>query len=131
MFAAYDLPPSETDPHKRYAAVVTSLDEAIGRVLESLDQAGQSDKTFVFFYSDNGAFRLGREVDIGSNEPLRSGGVTCWEGGIRVVALARWPGQIQPGTVWIPESLPGKPVGALLNGSQVAAVNIQAEGGSS
>lgn len=98
-FAAYGLEPGEVDPHQRYAAVITSLDEAIGRVLKRLDQTGQSNDTFVFFYSDNGAFKLGRDVDIGSNEPLRSGGVTCWEGGIRVAAMARWPGQIEPGTV--------------------------------
>ncbi len=98
-FAAYGLAPEEANPVKRYAAVITALDEAIGRVLEGLDQAGEADNTFVFFYSDNGAFKLGRDVDIGSNEPLRGGGVTCWEGGIRVAAMARWPGQIEPGTV--------------------------------
>lgn len=107
-FAAYGWSPVESDPHKRYAAVITALDEAVGRVLAGLDQAGQSNRTLVFFYSDNGAFRLGREVDIGSNAPLRNGGVTCWEGGIRVAALARWPGHIQPGTViaeplWSPD----------------------------
>ena len=67
--------PEEGDPQKRYAAVVTALDEAIGRVLDSLDNAKVTDNTFVFFYSDNGAFRLGRQgIDIGSNEPLREGG---------------------------------------------------------
>lgn len=109
-FARYGWSPEETDPLRRYAAVITALDEAIGRVLEELDRNGESDHTFVFFYSDNGAFRLGRDVDIGSNAPLRSGGVTCWEGGIRVAALARWPGRIEPGTVskqvlWSPDLL--------------------------
>ena len=47
-------------------------------------------------------------MDIGSNEPLGNGGVTCWEGGIRVAAMARWPGHIQAGTVsaqplWSPD----------------------------
>ena len=62
--------------------------------------------------SDNGAFRLNRKgLDIGSNEPLRHGGVTCWEGGLRVVAMARWPGRIDPDSVidealWSPDLLP-------------------------
>jgi arylsulfatase A len=98
-FGTYDLSPSETDPYKRYCAVVTALDSAIGRVLDALQNAAVSDNTFVFFYSDNGAFLLGRKgIDIGSNDPLRSGGVTCWEGGLRVAALARWPGHIKAGS---------------------------------
>ena len=107
-FAAYGLSPDESNPYKRYSAVVTALDEAIGRVLACLDETGQVENTFVFFYSDNGTFRLGRDVDIGSNQPLRDGGITCWEGGIRVAAIARWPGNIRPGTVcrqplWSPD----------------------------
>ncbi len=98
-FEEYDLSPDETDPYKRYCAVVTALDFAIGRVLDALQAAAVRDNTFVFFYSDNGAFLLGRTgIDIGSNDPLRSGGVTCWEGGLRVTALARWPGHIKAGT---------------------------------
>jgi arylsulfatase A-like enzyme len=91
--------------------VITALDEAIGRVLDALDAAGVADNTFLFFYSDNGGFKLGREyIDIGSNEPLRHGGVTCWEGGLRVAAMARWPGKIQAGSIvlepfWSPDLL--------------------------
>lgn len=110
-FAAYDLSPDEADPKKRYDAVVFALDKAIGRILDALDASGASKNTFVFFMSDNGAFRLGRQgLDIGSNEPLRHGGVTCWEGGLRVAAIARWPGKINAGTVitepfWSPDLL--------------------------
>jgi arylsulfatase A-like enzyme len=108
-FAAYGMSPDETDPKRRYDAVVTALDEAIGRVLDSLDEVGVTDNTFVFFYSDNGAFRLGRKgLDVGINDPLRSGGVTCWEGGLRVAAMVRWPGKIKAGSVvnqplWSPD----------------------------
>ena len=110
-FAAIGLSPDEADPRKRYAAVVFALDRAIGRVLAALDDTGQSDTTFVFFMSDNGAFRLNRKgLDVGINAPLRSGGVTCWEGGLRVVAMARWPGHIEAGSVistpfWSPDIL--------------------------
>ena len=110
-FEAYGMTPDETDPRKRYFAVVTALDAALGRVLDALDQSGSRERTFVFFYSDNGAFRLNRKgLDVGVNTPLRSGGVTCWEGGLRVPALARWPGHIRPGSVcdeplWSPDLL--------------------------
>lgn len=111
-FDACGYLPDESDPEKRYEAVVYSLDVAIGRVLSALDQTGASENTFVFFMSDNGAFRLNREgLDVGSNIPLRHGGVTCWEGGLRVAAMARWPTQITPGSViaqpiWSPDLLP-------------------------
>lgn len=99
-FEVYGLSPDEQDPHKRYAAVVTALDRALGRVLESLEETGQAERTFVFLYSDNGAFLLNREgLDVGSNAPLRSGGITCWEGGLRVPAFAVWPGKIPAGVV--------------------------------
>jgi arylsulfatase A len=111
-FEACGYPPDESNPDKRYEAVVYSLDVAIGRVLSALDQTGTADNTFVFFMSDNGAFRLNRKgLDVGSNEPLRHGGVTCWEGGLRVAAMARWPTRIKPGSVitqpfWSPDLLP-------------------------
>jgi len=107
---AYGLSPNEPDPQKRYHAVLTALDHAIGNVLEVLDSLGIQDNTFVFLYSDNGAFRLGRPVDIGINDPLREGGVTCWEGGLRVPAFARWPGKIEANSIistplWSPDIL--------------------------
>lgn len=108
-FEQYGWSPDQADPGKRYAAVVTAMDRSLGRVLESLDRAGVADNTFVFFYSDNGAFRLGRKgIDVGDNTPLRGGGITCWEGGIRVAAMVRWPGRVRRGAVietplWTPD----------------------------
>lgn len=110
-FTEIGLKPDETDARKRYAATVYALDKAIGRVLDALDKTGNADNTFVFFLSDNGAFALNRKgIDVGDNTPLRSGGITCWEGGIRVAAMARWPGKIEAGTViaepcWAPDLL--------------------------
>ncbi len=111
-FEVYGMTPDEKIPEKRYMAVVTALDSAIGRVFDELDRLEISDNTFVFLYSDNGAFMLNREgLDVSSNEPLRSGGVTLWEGGIRVVAFAKWPGMIPAGSVvdiplWSPDLFP-------------------------
>ena len=108
-FGRYDLSPDEEDPKLRYMATITALDDAIGRVLDCLDECGARENTFIFCYSDNGAFKLNRKgIDVGSNEPLRGGGVTCWEGGLRVAALASLPGVIPEGSVvdqplWSPD----------------------------
>ena len=108
-FKDIGLKPDEANPKRRYDAVVFALDKAIGRVLTGLDKADAADNTFVFFMSDNGAFQLGRKgLDVGLNTPLLHGGVTCWEGGLRVCAIARWPGKIKAGSViaepfWSPD----------------------------
>jgi arylsulfatase A len=108
-FEAYGYDSATRDPRQRYHAVVTALDTALGRVLDTLDNLKLADTTFVFFYSDNGAFMLkNRGLEVSSNAPLRDGGVTCWEGGIRVAAIARWPGHIAPGRIiseplWSPD----------------------------
>ncbi len=110
-FKEYGMSSDEEDPEKRYRAVVTALDQAIGRVFKSLDRLAVTENTFVFLYSDNGTFMLNRKgLDISTNAPLRSGGVTCWEGGLRVVAFARWPGKIKKNSVidvplWSPDLL--------------------------
>ena len=110
-FKACGSSPDDPDPATRYRAVVFALDHTIGRVLEALEETGTANRTFVFFMSDNGAFRLGRQgLDVGVNTPLRQGGVTCWEGGLRVAAMARWPGRIEAGAVvseplWSPDLL--------------------------
>ncbi len=110
-FEALGMSPDEPDPKKRFDAVMWALDEAFGRVIASLDEAGAAEQTFVFVMSDNGAFALDREyIDINSNEPLRDGGITCWEGGLRVPAFVRWPEKIEAGRVidepcWSPDLL--------------------------
>ncbi|WP_298861619.1 sulfatase [uncultured Gimesia sp.] len=109
-FEAYGISPQTKDPQKRYRAVVTALDTAIGRVLKKLDESGLSENTIVIWYSDNGAFMLkDRGLEVASNKPLREGGVTLWEGGIRVPAIVRFPGHIKAGTV---------------NGSQIISLDI-------
>ncbi len=78
-----------------YAAVVDGMDQAIGRVLDTLDEEGIADNTIVLFFSDNGgaAYAMGGA----DNVPLRGGKGETWEGGIRVVAVVRWPGKLGSG----------------------------------
>lgn len=99
-FKVYGYSPQTKKPQERYRAVVTALDTAIGRVLQQLEDSGLSKNTIVIWYSDNGAFMLKeRGLEVASNKPLRDGGVTLWEGGIRVPAIVRYPGHIKAGTV--------------------------------
>ena len=83
-------------PMKTYAAMVDSLDQAIGRVLDALEEEGVADNTIVLFFSDNG----GIEAFGASNKPLRGGKLTAFEGGVRVNALMRWPTTIEGGAVF-------------------------------
>jgi len=79
-----------------YAAVVDAMDQAVGRVLATLDEQGIADDTIVLFFSDNGgaAYAMGGA----DNVPLRGGKGETFEGGIRVVASMRWPGRIPAGS---------------------------------
>jgi len=80
-------------PRPMLAAVVDAMDQAIGRVLVTLDEEGIAQDTIVLFFSDNG----GAIYAGGSNAPLRGGKGNTFEGGIRVDAIMRWPGQIAAG----------------------------------
>ena len=78
-----------------YAAVVDAMDQAIGQVLDTLDEEGIAENTIVLFFSDNG----GAAYSVGGadNAPLRGGKGETFEGGIRVVSIMRWPGHIPAG----------------------------------
>jgi len=74
-----------------YAAMVDSMDQAVGQILKALDDRGITENTFVLFLSDNGA------IHLGDNGPWRSVKGSVYEGGIRVPAAVRWPAGIQGG----------------------------------
>ncbi|MGE3310110.1 MAG: sulfatase-like hydrolase/transferase [Limisphaerales bacterium] len=81
-----------------YAAMIESLDDAVGRILEAIMQSGIADRTLIVFSSDNGGLVLGKNPPT-SNAPLRSGKGSPYEGGHRVPLIVKWPGVTVPGSV--------------------------------
>ena len=81
-------------PKRTYAAMVDSLDQAVGNILQSLEEEGLENNTLVLFFSDNG----GLKAFGADNSPLRGGKLETFEGGIRVNALMRWPGHLAGGS---------------------------------
>ena len=78
--------------HPVYAAMVESLDVAVGRVVDALQAEGLWDETVVCFLSDNGGAACSTEGGPTSNAPLRTGKGWQYEGGIRVPYIIRTPG---------------------------------------
>ena len=90
-----------SNPSKGYAAMITRMDEQIGRLLDHLQTRGIDERTIVFFSSDNGPhLESGHDPSLFlSSGPLRGAKRDLTEGGIRVPLLARWPGRVPAGTV--------------------------------
>ncbi len=95
------------DARRSYAAAVTALDSAVGSIVAALGKRGMLDNTLIVFHSDNGGavplrYITGdRDTDrpAADNGSKREGRGSLYEGGLRVVALASWPGRIPPGTI--------------------------------
>jgi arylsulfatase A-like enzyme len=102
------------DVPRHYAACVMHLDDAVGRIIATLDRTGKRDNTLLVFTSDNGGSTV-ENNDLkypddncpngkltGNNAPWRGGKGTVYEGGIRVPTIVQWPGRVTPGKVAVP-----------------------------
>lgn len=84
--------------HAIYGAMVEAMDQAVGKVLDALDDHGVADKTLVIFTSDNGGLSTS-EGSPTTNLPFRAGKGWLYEGGIREPVIIRWPGVTPKGSV--------------------------------
>jgi hypothetical protein len=89
-----------------YAAMVKSLDDGVGRLLQAVDDAGIAGRTIIVFFSDNGGYvNVPKMTDpegfenapVTSNAPLRGGKGSLYEGGTREPCLIVWPGKTKAG----------------------------------
>ncbi|WP_440874109.1 sulfatase-like hydrolase/transferase [Thalassotalea sp. PLHSN55] len=78
---------------RTYAAMITAVDDGVGRILAKLDELGIDDNTMVFFLSDNGGVNKG----FSENGELRGHKSEYFEGGVRVPFAVRWPNRIPAG----------------------------------
>jgi arylsulfatase A-like enzyme len=93
--------PASAQRSPTYAAMVESMDDAVGTLLDTLDRLGLSDNTIIVFTADNGG-NMYNEVDgttPTSNAPLRGGKATMYEGGTRVPAVVVMPGVAKESSV--------------------------------
>lgn len=84
-----------------YAAVISTLDESVGKLLDHLDQHGLAKNTLVIFTSDNGGLHVpeGELTPATHNTPFRAGKGFLYEGGLRIPLIVRWPGKVPAGKV--------------------------------
>ncbi len=96
-------------PRAAYAAMISRLDQHVGQILSTLEELGLTEKTMVFFSSDNGPVhgRGPQNLGVGGTDtdffnstgPLAGRKGSVFEGGIRVPLIVRWPGKIAPNQV--------------------------------
>lgn len=84
-----------TDP--KYAAMIESVDQSVGRIVDHLAALDLARSTVVIVTSDNGGL-----MRITSNAPLRNGKGTAYEGGVRVPLIVSWPGVVPAQVVETP-----------------------------
>lgn len=87
--------------HAQFAAMITRLDMYVGQIMEKLKEKGLDKNTIVIFASDNGPHEEGGADPyfFGRDGKLRGLKRQCYEGGIRIPFIVRWPGVVKAGSV--------------------------------
>ena len=87
--------------HAHFAGMITRLDAYVGEILDKLKEKGLDENTIVIFSSDNGPHEEGGAdpTFFGRDGKLRGLKRQCYEGGIRIPFIVRWPGKVEAGTV--------------------------------
>jgi len=94
------FPHIQDEQRRTYAAMVSAMDDGIGKVLGTLREQNLDQNTLVIFFNDNGGPTMATtSVNAASNAPLRGSKRTTWEGGIRVPFMIRWTGRFPAGRV--------------------------------
>ena len=123
-------------PRGEYLALLATMDEQIGAILGEIDGLGLRDRTLVVFQSDHGhSTEVRTKGGGGSAGPYRGAKFSLFEGGIRVPAIASWPGVLPQGEVrnqmawacdWFPTILTlcrgERPAGVVLDGRDLGEV---------
>jgi arylsulfatase A-like enzyme len=94
------IDPKDAQRSPTYAAMIQSMDDAIGTLLDALDRLKLANNTIIIFTADNGG-NMYNEIDgttPTSNRPLRGGKATMFEGGTRVPGVVVWPGVAAAGS---------------------------------
>lgn len=86
--------PVDGHANPTYAAMIESMDDGVGRILEALERLELAEETVVIFASDNGGFG-----PVTSMAPLRGSKGMLYEGGIRTPLIVRWPGRVEAGSI--------------------------------
>jgi arylsulfatase A-like enzyme len=98
----------ENEEKRTYAAMITSLDTQVGRIVAALEKKGMRENTLIFFTTDNGGLKNLKVHAPGgaaaaeppaSNGEFRDGKASLYEGGVRLPAIMNWPARLKPAVV--------------------------------
>src|SRR5439155_11464187 len=91
------LPNIKEDKRHTFAAMMSAMDDAVGKVLAKVRERGEEENTLIFFFSDNGGPTAST---TSSNGPLRGFKATTSEGGTRIPYCVQWKGHLPAGKVY-------------------------------